>query len=179
MTAKYIINIPINEREVAMLSKSEPVSARFENRSVLILSVIFIALLLMAICAVSVMVLNQLKGTRPTPQQAIPAAALPIVMPATHFLISLPVILSESASLSEQIWKVTKIKLLGYELDDQHYDLATFTRIDGQETVQGYCINRGWDIPDIGTEYLLNAQGIFVPLYKSDTHPLQRFSKIQ
>ncbi len=163
----------------AILSESEPVSARFENRSILILSVIFIALLLMAICAVSVMVLNQLKGTRPTPQQAIPAAALPIVMPPTHFLISLPVILSESDSLSEQIWKVTKIKLLGYELDGQHYDLATFTRIDGQDTVKGYCMNRGWDTPAVGTEYLLNAEGIFVPLVEPDADPLQRFLKIQ
>jgi len=179
MTANYIIKIPFNEREAAMLSESELESVRNENRRVLILSVLFVAVLLVAICALSVMVLNQLKGPRPTPQQDIPAASLPIVMPPTHFSISLPVILSGSVSISEQIWKVSKIKLLGYELDGQHNDLATFTRIDGQDTVKGYCMNRGWDTPAIGTEYLLNAEGIFVPLNQSDADPLQRFLKIQ
>jgi hypothetical protein len=83
--------------------------------------------------------------------------------------------ISVSVSVSEQIWKVTKIKILGYELDGQRYDVAIFKRVDSQDTVKAYCMNRGWDTPDIGTEYLLKAGGIFVPLYKSDAHPIQRF----
>jgi hypothetical protein len=161
-----------------MLSENEPNSARNENGPILILGVIFIAVILMTICALSVLLLNQQKEPRPTPQQDIPVIFIPTAMPI-HFIINLPVTLSGQLSVSEQIWKVTKIKSLGYELGGQRYDLATFTRIDGQETEQGYCINRGWDIPDIGTEYLLTAGGIFVPLYEPDTHPIQRFSKIQ
>jgi hypothetical protein len=161
-----------------MISENEPESARIENGSILILGVIFIAVMLMTICALSVLLLNQQKEPRLTPQPDIPVIFIPTVMPI-HFLISLPVTLSGSVSVPEPIWKVTKINNLGYHLGGQRYDLATFTRIDGQETVQGYCINRGWDIPDIGTEYLLNAQGIFVPLYEPDTHSIQRFSKIQ
>ena len=130
--------------------------------------------LLMAICAVSVLLINELNGPRSTAQQAIPALLIPTALPpaamqANQFSINLPVI------LSAQIWKVIKIESLGYELDGQSYDFATFTRIDGQDTLQGYCINRGWDVPEIGTEYLLNAEGIFVPLFQSDVHPIQRF----
>jgi hypothetical protein len=167
-----------------MLNENEPETARNENGPILILGVIFIAVILMTICALSVLLLNRQKEPRPTPQQDIPVifiptASLPTAMPVNHFPIRLPIILSGSVSVSEQIWKVTKIKNLGYELGGQRYDLATFTRIDGQDIAQGYCINRGWDVPDIGTEYLLNAGGIFVPLYESDAHPIQRFSKIQ
>lgn len=167
-----------------MIRENELESVRNENRRVLILSGLFVAVLLVAICALSVMLLNQLKASYPTNQQdvtsiLIPAALPPAAMPANGFLISLPVILSESNSLSEQIWKVTKIKLLGYELDGQHYDLATFTRIDGQDIAQGYCINRGWDVPDIGIEYLINAEGVFIPINQSDAHPIQGFLKIQ
>jgi hypothetical protein len=167
-----------------MLGENEPKSVRIEKGSVLILSVIFVAVLLVAICALSVMVLNQLKDPRAIAQPdntvlLIPPTLLPAAMPADQFSISLPVILSGSVSVSGQIWKVTKIKKLGYESGGQHYDLATFTRIDGQDIVQGYCINRGWDVPDIGTEYSVNAEGIFVPLYEPDAHPIQRFLMIQ
>jgi hypothetical protein len=161
-----------------MLNENEPESARNEDGPILILVMIFIAVLFMTACVLGVWLLNQQKEPRPTPQQDIPILLLPTPMPI-HFLISLPVTLSGSVSVSEQIWKVTKIKSLGYHLGGQRYDLATFTRIDGQETVQGYCINRGWAIPDIGTEYLLTAGGIFVPLQEPDAHPFQRFSKIQ
>jgi hypothetical protein len=161
-----------------MIGENEPESARIENGPILILGVIFIAVIFMTICALSVFLLNQQKEPRPTPQPDLPVIFIPTAMPI-HFLLSLPVTLSGRVSVPEPIWKVTKIKNLGYQSGGQRYDLATFTRIDGQETAQGYCINRGWDIPDIGTEYLLNAQGIFVPLYESDTHPIQRFSKIQ
>jgi len=165
-----------------MIRENELESVRNENRRVLILSGLFVAVLLVAICALSVMLLNQLKASYPTNQQDVTSilipAALPLAaMPADRFSISLPIILS--GSVSEQIWKVTKIKLLGYELDGQHYDLATFTRIDGQDIAQGYCINRGWDVPDIGTEYLINAEGVFIPINQSDAHPIQGFLKIQ
>jgi len=172
-----------------MLRENELESVRIVNRPFFVLSVIFIVLLLVSICAVSIMVLNQLKAPRPSTQQdtqvilspggSLSMASLPAAMPANQYTIRLPVILSGSVSVSEQTWKVTKIKLLGYELDGQHYDLATFTRIDGQDTVKAYCINRGWDTPDIGAVYFLNAEGIFVPLHEIDSHPIQRFLEIQ
>jgi hypothetical protein len=169
--------------DAAMIVENERKVVRIEREPGLILGVIVVVVLLVAICALSVMVLNELVKSRPIAQQDIPVliapAAKPDAMEANHFSTLLPVILSGSVSVSEQIWKVTKIKSLGYELDGQHYDLATFTRIDGQDTVKGYCMDRGWDIPDIGTEYLLNADGIFVPLYEPDTQPFQRFLKIQ
>ena len=166
-----------------MLVKNEPKVIRIEREPGLIPGVIFVVVLLVSICALSVMVLFELVKPHPKAQQVIPvlisSAALPDAMQANQFSIRLPVILSGSVSVSGQIWKVTKIKSLGYELDGQNYDLATFTHIDGQDIAQGYCINRGWDVPDIGTEYLLNAEGIFVPLTQSDAHPIQRFLKIQ
>ena len=67
----------------------------------------------------------------------------------------------------------------GYELAGQRYDLATFKHIDSQVTAEGYCIDRGLDIPDVGTEYLLNTEGIFVPLDSPAAHTTQRFLKIQ
>ncbi len=171
-----------------MLSENEPKFARIENRPDLILGVIFLAIILLAICGLSVMLLNPQKEPPPTPQQdmpviLIPTASLPTAMPANHFSERLPLILSGSVSVfvsvSEQIWKVTKIKKQGYELDGKRYDLATFKRIDGEDTVKGYCINRGWDIPDIGTEYLLTAEGIFVPVQEPDAGPFQRFLMIK
>ena len=167
-----------------MLSENEPKSARVENKPALILSVIFIAIILVTICALSVLWLKKLREPRPTPQQEIkviliPTAAMPTAMPANYFPIRLPIILSRSGNVSEQIWKVTKIKILGYELGGQHYDLATFTRLDGQDTVHGYCISPGWDIPEIGTEYLFTAGDTFVPLQEPKADPFQRFLKIQ
>jgi hypothetical protein len=100
-------------------------------------------------------------------------------MPVNNFPIYLPVILVGSVSVSEQIWKVTNINNLGYELDGQRYDLATFQHIDSQDTAEAYCIDRGLDTPEIGTQYRLNAEGIFVPLDESNADPIQRFLKIQ
>lgn len=68
---------------------------------------------------------------------------------------------------------------MGYELGGQRYNLATFTRIDSQDTAQGYCINPGWDIPDGGREYLLNGGGTFVPFQQSGDHSLKSFLKLQ
>ena len=95
--------------------------------------------------------------------------------------MQLPIILGGfgSVSGSEQIWKVTKIRTQGYELNGQFYDLATFLRIDGLDTAKGYCLNPGWIIPEIGTEYILTAEGIFVPLHESVAQSLQRFSRIR
>ncbi len=106
------------------------------------------------------------------------APDLPVSVPAPDLPVSVAAP-DLSESVSEQIWEVTNIVRLGYELDGQYYDLATFTRSDGQDTVTAYCINRGWDVPEIGTEYLFNTEGIFVPLHESDAHPLQRFLEIQ
>ena len=77
----------------------------------------------------------------------------------------------------EQIWIVTSINNLGYELNGQRYDLATFQHIDSQETAEAYCIDRGVDAPEIGTQYSLNAEGVFIPL--DNSYPIQRFLKIQ
>jgi len=171
-----------------MLSENEPESTRIENGLILTLGVLFIAVSLVSICALSVMLLNQQKEPSPTPQQdipliLIPTAAMPAAMPASYFSIRLPNILSGSGSgsvsVSEQIWTVTKIKYLGYELDGQRYDLATFKRVDSQDTVKAYCMNRGWDTPNIGAEYLLNTSGIFVPLQEPEADPFQRFLMIQ
>ena len=173
-----------------MLSENEPESTRIENGLILTLGLLFIAVSLVSICALSVMLLNQQKQPSPTPQQDnpvifIPTAAPPTSLPASYFSIRFPNILSSAgvgstpAPVSEQIWTVTKIKYLGHELDGQRYDLATFMRVDSRATVKAYCMNRGWDTPDIGAEYLLSAGGIFVPLEESRDDPLQRFLMIQ
>jgi len=155
---------------------------RRENLTVIIFVGLFIAIVLLTFCMLSVMVLSRQEEPRPTPQQAvpeilIPTASLPTAVPANPMSIRLPVILSgaEAVSVFEQIWKVTKIKKLGYELDGHRFDLATFMRLDSQETVKAYCMNRGWDIPEIGTAYLLTSEGIFVPLDEPEADPLQRF----
>jgi len=169
-----------------MLSENEPESTRIENGLILSLGVLFIAVSLVSICALSVMLLNQQRQPGPTPQQVnpvifIPTAAPSTALPASYYSIRFPNVLSGAgaAPVSEQIWTVTKIKYLGHELDGQRYDLATFMRVDSQDTVKAYCMNPGWDTPDIGAEYLLNAGGIFVPLQELDTDPLQRFLMIQ
>jgi hypothetical protein len=170
-----------------MLNENEPKSARIGNRPFLTLGVIFVALIIVAICAISVMSLNLQKVPRPTPTPEIVMVNLPAEVQANDYTVRLPVILTGyvsisapvSATVSEQIWKVTKIKKLGYEMDGRRYDLAIFKRVDSEETVKAYCINRGWDTPDIGTEYLLNTEGIFVPLYERNADPFQRFLMIQ
>jgi hypothetical protein len=169
-----------------MLSENELNSGRIENRPLLTLGVIFSLVILVTICAWSMIWFNRQKEPSPTPQQYIPVILIPTqfpatAMPADNFPIYLPNIPSDTGSVSgsEQIWKVTKIKNLGYKLGSQRYDLATFTRNDGQDTVKGYCINRGWPVPAVGTEYMLTADGTFVPLQESKAHPLQRFLLIQ
>jgi len=168
-----------------MLSENESGSDRDKNWPVLLVGLLLIVGILVTACAISVLLLNRQKVSQSTPQQeipvmsiptaAMPPAGMPTAMQVSNFLIRLPIVLSGS----EQIWKVTNITSLGYELDGQRYDLATFTRIDGQDTVQGYCINRGWNVPEKGTEYLLTSGNIFVPLYEPDADPYQRFSMIQ
>jgi hypothetical protein len=112
----------------------------------------------------------------------------PTAIPARHFSLSLPVILSAYGSRSvsvvsetvaqSQVWKVIKIKRQAYELNGQRNDVAVFKRVDSQDTVKAYCINQGWDLPEIGTQYSLNTKGIFVPLHQRAAHPLQRFLTI-
>ena len=159
--------------------------ARNKNRAFSIFGLLFIAIVLLTICIMS----NLLPGFRmelsETPTREMTILDIPTAIPASHFSISLPVILSPSGSViaetvvQSQIWEVIKIRSLGYELDGQRYDLATFQRIDSQNTAEAYCIDRGWDIPEIGAEYLLNAEGIFVPLHEPNADPIQRFLKIQ
>lgn len=172
-----------------MSSENESGSDRDENWPVLLVGLLLVVGILVTACAISVLLLNRQKESQSTPQQEIPVmsiptavmppAVLPTAMPVGYVSIRLPIVLSGSVSGTEQIWKVTNINSLGYELDGQRYDMATFTRIDGQATVQGYCINRGWNVPEKGTEYLLTSGNIFVPLYEPDTDPYQRFSMIQ
>jgi hypothetical protein len=161
--------------------------ARNKNRAFSIFGLLFIAIVLLTICIMS----NLLPGFRmelsETPTREMTIMDIPTAIPASHFSISLPVILSPSGSVSvmaetavqSQIWEVIKIRSLGYELDGQRYDVAVFRRIDSQDTVKAYCIDRGRDTPDLGTEYLRNPDGIFVPLQESEAHSFQRFLIIQ
>ncbi len=158
---------------------------RNENREVLIFGAIFIAIVLMTICVLSIVLLGPQKKSQEAPAPKMLMIERPPAMQASRYLIRLPMVVSSSRSVvsqavvQSQIWKVSKIKILGYELDGQRYDQAVFKRLDSQDTIKAYCINRGWDTPDIGTEYLLNTDGIFVPLQESDADPLQRFLRIQ
>lgn len=165
-----------------MFNENEPISARIDNSRDFILGVTLLAVIIVLMCCVLTYLLyNQLNQPRSTPQPEMPALVLPTAAAPSGFPLHFPVILSgpEPVPVSEPNWKVTKISYQGYELGGQRYDLAIFTRIDGQETAQGYCIDPGLDVPDMGIEYLLNAEGIFVPLVQPVDHPLQRFEKLR
>jgi hypothetical protein len=150
-----------------------------DHKLVPILGLLFITVILVTMCILSAILITQQKEPLPTPQPAIPAV-LPLTgPPANVYSTYLPLALSAPVSEPTYNWKVTKIDNLGYELQGQRYDLAAFTRSDGQVTLQGYCINRGWDVPPLGTEYSLNADNIFVPLQEPEGNPLQRFARIQ
>jgi hypothetical protein len=173
-------------RDIKVITENEPEPDENEISPVVTLAVIFFVLFLLTICTLGVKLLSQLMVSRQTTPQVVPVVVIPTniptdiptAIPVNNFPIYLPVILVGSGSVSEQIWKVTNINRLGYELDGQRYDLATFQHIDSQDTAEAYCINRGWDIPEIGAEYLLNAEGIFVPLHEPNADPIQRFLKI-
>ncbi len=162
-----------------MIGKNERKYVRIGNRPVYILDIVFIAFLLVAICVLSFMLYRILrtKEISQTPEQDLPEILIPSVVPADQYFTFLPNI--SSRSISVQIWIVKKINSLGYRSGGQRSDVAVFARSDGQEKAKGYCINRGWNVPDIGTEYLLDAEGIFIPLTQSDAHPIQRFMRFQ
>lgn len=169
-----------------MSTENEQRSARIDNGRFFILVVIVIAAMLVTTCCLSILFLNQRRQPRLTPQQetpvsSIPTESLPKVLPTSYYSIHLPIILSApvSVSASEQIWIVTKIKYQGYAVGGRRYDLATLMRVDNHDTVKAYCINWGWDTPDIGTEYLLNAAGVFVPVVEPEKDPFQRFLMIK
>ena len=171
-----------------MITKEELEQVRKEHEPVFFLAVIFIVLFLLTICSLGVRFLIQLTETSPTPTPVLPLIVpptnIPAPMPVKSYSTHLPIILSSSVVLSSSmvnqvIWIVTKVKNLGYELNGQRYDLATFKRINSQDTAKAYCINRGWDTPDVGAEYILSAEGIFIPLSESEANPLQRFLKIK
>ena len=168
-----------------MSSGYGPERARNNHRTVLFYGLLLIALVLMITCVLSVPLLGFQKEPLKTPIQEMQLIEIPTAIPTSHFSISLPVILSPSGSVvaksavQSQIWIVIKIKSLGYELNGQRYDMAVFRRVDSQETVKAYCIDRGLDTPDLGMEYLLNTDGIFVLLREPDAHLIQRFVMIQ
>ncbi|MBN2549496.1 MAG: hypothetical protein JXB15_10085 [Anaerolineales bacterium] len=165
-----------------MFSEDEPVSTRTEyNRDFLLGMILLLVIIMLTCCLLMYLLYNQLNQPRSIPQPEMPALALPTAVAPSVFPLHFPVILSgpEPVPVTEKNWKVTNISYQGYELGGQRYDLVTFTRIDGQETAQGYCIDPGLDVPDIGIEYMLNAEGIFVPLVQPVDHPLQRFEKLR
>ncbi len=171
-----------------MSSSSEQRFSRFENERGLILGVIVVVILLMTICAASILVLNQRKAslakTQAPPSLLFVTEPAPKAIPPSNYFVRLPVILSAGGVVSapastEQIWRVTRVKYLGYEIGGRRYDMATFQRLDTQDTVKAYCINPGWDTPSIGADYVLKADGIFVPVTEPAGDPLQRFAIIQ
>ncbi len=177
-----------------MSTEDESRSSYIRSEPVFILGVIFLVFLLITMCVLGFLLVNRMRQPKPVAQLEVPiillpTAPLPTAAPVNYFFIRLPVILTEprpqpapepvSVTVSEQIWKVTKIENFGYALNGQYYDLATFTRLDGLITVQGYCINPEWDVPAVGVEYSLSPDGIFIPLHDPVGDPLQRFSKIQ
>jgi hypothetical protein len=161
-----------------MLSEQEPGFPRREDWPAIILGMVLVSIFLGLIVTMIIMLLKPQEQPLPTPVQA-PAIAALTATPTQFFLIRLPMISSESIPVPEQAWEVTNIENLGYELDGKRRDLATFERIGSQETVQAYCMNPGWDSPAIGAKYLLNQDGIFVPLNEIGAESLQRFSMIQ
>ncbi len=174
-----------------MYSENEPKSGRFVNRQFITLGVIIVAIIIMAICAFVILSLRRLTAPSPTPTPEIVMVNIPAAVPANNYTVRLPAVLSGyvpvsgpasvplSAVVTEPVWIVMRINRLAYELDGRRYDLATFRRVDSEETVKAYCLNRGWERPDIGTEYLLNANGVFIPLNDSDVDPIQRFQLLE
>lgn len=168
-----------------MESEYKSEQARQVAEPLIILVVILVTLLVLTICALVGSYLTSRKADRQPPIQILPATAEPTAMPAHQFSVFLPIISSSATSQAVaptapgDIWEVINFKKLGYELAGQRYDLATFRRVDSQDTVKAYCINRGWARPEIGAKYLLNEQGIFVPLYEPQPDTIQRFLMIR
>jgi hypothetical protein len=172
--------------DLETLDENEPQPAKKQDRTVLIVWGIILGLLLLTVCAGSFFWYNRLRAPAPTPNPDYPAAYLPTANPATPTpitknLIRLPVVLSGEGSTAEAtpVWKVTQVKSLGYKVGGKRYDLATFVRLDGQVTAQGYCINPGWAVPKVGALYQLNAKNIFIPLEERKPNTLQRFARIE
>lgn len=171
--------IPLDETKPILLDETEPIPDKKQDRSVLIVWGVILGLLLLTVCAGSFFWFTRLRAPAPTADPTFPAAYLPTVnlttpTPITKKLIRLPVVLSGQVP----VWQVTKVKSLGYKIGSQRYDLATFMRQNNGATAQGYCLNRGWDVPKVGTQYLLNAENIFVPLQERKPNTMQRFQKI-
>jgi hypothetical protein len=161
------------------LDETEPIPAKKQDRTVLIAWGIIVGLLLLSVCAGSIFWFTRLRAPAQPTGPIFPIINLPTLEPATPTpitkkLVGLPLILSGEVP----VWEVTRVKSLGYKMGNQRYDLATFTRTDNGSTAQGYCINRGWDVPKIGALYQLNVQNIFVPLQERKPNTMQRFQKI-
>jgi hypothetical protein len=160
--------------------------AKKDDRSILILGAIFLAIILLTVCVSAGLFVNRMNKSRQTPTPEFPVMYLPTAtspgeMPGNQLTIHLPIIRSKAATTAapNNVWIVTKIESLAYKSGSQRSDLATFKRIDNQESAQGYCIDRGLPTPKIGADYALNEKGIFIPLEEPKTHPIQRFQKIQ
>lgn len=149
---------------------------------------VFVTLLLCLICALTGSLLPGWIAGRPAPTPSIPVAAAPTATPTTLAPTAVPVLppwpevptaTQSGQILPGEVWEVIKIRELGYTLNGQRYDLARFRRLGGQDTLKGYCLDPGQSQPGIGTRYVLNERGIFVPLDGSYQASLQRFKLIQ
>ena len=168
-----------------MITDNEPERVEKEKSPGFTCAVILIVLVLLTICTSGCMLLSRLVVSRQTPTQVVPSVDLPTDIPTAKPVNTIPtyfpIILvgNVPVPVSEQIWRVTEINNLGYELGGQRYDLATFQRIDSLDTAEAYCIDRGLDAPEIGAEYWLNADGIFIPSNGPIARSIQRFLRIR
>jgi hypothetical protein len=171
--------------KAAMVSGNKPEQVRSEGGPLVVLGVIFITLLLLTICALVGSLLSQWRSGRQPPAQSVPVVPIPTAAPIELFTIYLPMAPSGGGAvtgpqtLPEDIWEVIEIRDLGFELNGQRYDLARFRRLGSQETVMAYCLDRGWNQPEIGARYVLGSSDIFVPLAETNGTPLQRFLMIR
>lgn len=165
-----------------------PQPAEKVKRATVVAWAIIIGVFLLTICAWGTRMLLRLTATSQAPSEELPAVNvnppavnLPTLAPSVIIPTSAPtsVRLPVIQSTSAPVWKVKKIKSLGYQLGNSRRELAIFIRSSDQVTVQGYCLNPGWDVPEIGAEYSLNDNDIFVPLHEAKPNTVQRFQRIK
>lgn len=173
--------------EARDVKKSEINQGRREIGPAFVLGVTLVVIVLLMTCALGGLLLRRLNTPRPTPTPEILSmlTSLPTAIPVTIFEVHLPIIRSstdpnkslsiQSVTPTEPVWKVSRVKRLGYNLNGKRYDVAIFRNVVTQDTARGYCIDQGLDVPEIGTEYLLNENGVFVPLDAPSGPPIQRF----
>lgn len=148
---------------------------------IMLLGLFFIVIFLATICVLVVFLRTQQKKPAPTPlpeqviiQQAPTLPPPPIVYFNTYF----PLVAGGEEPIQQQIWKVVRVEEQAYEKDGRRNDVATFTQVDTLQTLRGYCIDPGQPVPDVGAEYMLTGDAIFIPLQQPGVETLQRFSVI-